>query len=159
MITLADAQQWLADRVTSGARCPCCNQYSKVYRRQINSGMARSLIAMYLHGPQGQWVHLPTQVGARSREEGKLRYWGLVEEQVDIQRADGGRAGYWRLTDAGRAWVTGRCTVPKFAAVYNNTVLRHYGDEISITDALGTKFNYTELMGSHPMKTPVSEEA
>ena len=153
MKTLAEAQKWLADRVMTGARCPCCNGYAKVYRRQINSGMARSLIAMYLHGPQGQWVHLPTQVGARSREEGKLRYWGLVEEQVDVQRADGGRAGYWRITDAGRAWVTGQSTVPKFAAVYNNAVLRRYGDEITITDALGSKFNYSDLMGKQPIGT------
>lgn len=151
MITIAEAQAWLADRITAGARCPCCNQYSKVYRRQINSGMARSLIAMYLHGPQGQWVHLPTQVGARSREEGKLRYWGLVEEQVSVQRDDGGRAGYWRLTDAGRAWVTGQSTVPKFAAVYNNVVLRLYGDEVYIHDALGKNFDYRELMGIRPM--------
>lgn len=157
MITLSEAQQWLADHVMTGARCPCCNQYSKIYRRQINSGMARSLIAMYLHGPQGQWVHVPSKVGARSREEGKLRYWGLIEEQVDVQRDDGGRAGYWRLTDAGRAWVTGRCTVPKFAAVYNNTVLRRYGDPISITDALGSKFNYSELMHPQPMENPVTE--
>ncbi len=152
MNTIAEAQQWLASRAVKGARCPCCNQYAKVYRRQINSGMARSLIAMYLHGPQGQWVHLPTQVGARSREEGKLRYWGLVEEQVEVKRDDGGRAGYWRLTDAGRAWVTGQSTVPKFVAVYNNTVLRTYGDEISITDALGKKFNYAELMRPAPME-------
>lgn len=153
MITLAEAQQWLADRITAGARCPCCNQYSKVYRRQINSGMARSLIAMYLHGPQGQWVHLPTQVGARSREEGKLRYWGLVEEKAD-SRDDGGRAGYWRLTDAGRAWVTGQSTVHKFVAVYNNTVLRSYGDQISINDALGKRFSYAELMAPRPMVSP-----
>lgn len=146
MITIAEAQSWLASRITSGARCPCCGQYSKVYRRQINSGMARSLIAMYLHGPQGQWVHLPTQVGARSREEGKLRYWGLVEEQVSVQRDDGGRAGYWRITDAGRAWVTGQSTLPKFASVYNNTVLKLYGDEVTISDALGKRFSYDELM-------------
>jgi hypothetical protein len=75
MMTLADAQKWLAERVKGGARCPCCNQFTKVYRRQINSGMARSLIAMYLHGPQ-----------------------------------------------------------------------------VSITDALGTRFNYTELMAPRPME-------
>ena len=113
--------------------------------------MARSLIAMYLHGPQGQWVHLPTQIGARSREEGKLRYWGLVEEQVDIHREDGGRSGFWRLTPAGRAWVTRQATVPKYVAVYNNTVLRRYGEGISIDDALGRKFNYSELMAPYPM--------
>jgi hypothetical protein len=153
-MTLGEARKWLAERVTTGARCPCCNQYAKVYRRQINSGMARSLIAMYLHGPQGQWVHLPTQVGARSREEGKLRYWDLVEEQVEVQRADGGRVGYWRLTDAGRSWVTGQSTVPKYVTVYNNTVLESYGDQVSISDALGSRFDYTELMSPRPMVTP-----
>lgn len=152
MNSLADAQKWLFERIVTGERCPCCEQYAKVYRRQINTGMARSLIAMYLHGPQGQWVHVPTQVGARSREEGKLRYWGLVEEQHD-QRGDGGRAGYWRLTDNGRRWVTGQTTVPKFVAVYNNKVLQSYGTPISITDALGTKFNYTELMRGYPIGT------
>jgi hypothetical protein len=158
MKTLREAQEWLAGQATNnGARCPCCNQYTKVYRRQINSGMARSLIAMYLHGPQGQWVHLPTQVGARSREEGKLRYWGLVEEQVDVQRSDGGRAGYWRLTPAGRAWVTGQSTVPKFVAVYNNTVLRKFGDPIHITHALGDRFNYGELMAPYPMGTAMKD--
>lgn len=154
MTTLSEARQWLADRVKTGARCPCCNQYAKVYRRQINSGMARSLIAMYLHGPQGQWVHLPTQVGARSREEGKLRYWGLVQEQVDVQREDGGRSGYWRLTDAGRAWVTGQSTVAKYVTVYNNTVLESYGEQITISDALGGRFSYAELMNPRPMVTP-----
>lgn len=154
VMLLSDAQRWLADRIKTGARCPCCNQYAKVYRRQINSGMARSLIAMYLHGPQGQWVHLPTQVGARSREEGKLRYWDLVEEQVAAQRDDGGRVGYWRLTDAGRSWVTGQTTVPKYVTVYANKVLESYGEQISISDALGSRFNYSELMTPQPMGTP-----
>ena len=154
MTTLGEAQQWLAERITTGARCPCCNQFTRVYRRQINSGMARSLIAMYLHGSNGEWVHLPTQIGARSREEGKLRYWGLVEEKVAVQRTDGGRAGYWRITDAGRAWVTGQTKVPKFVAVYNNTVLQRFGDQVGIMDTLGSRFNYAELMRPVPMVTP-----
>ncbi len=153
VMTLGEARTWLADRVKTGARCPCCNQFAKVYRRQINSGMARSLIAMYLHGPEGQWVHVPTQVGARSREEGKLRYWGLVEEQVDV-RSDGGRAGYWRLTPAGRAWVTGQSTVPKYVTVYNNQVLESYGEQITIAGALGDRFSYSDLMNPRPMVTP-----
>lgn len=144
--TLAEARQWLINNIVDGTRCPCCNQFAKAYRRQINSGMARSLIAMYLHGPSGEWIHVPTRIGARSREEGKLRYWGLVEEQVEVLRNDGGRAGYWRVTDAGRRWVTGQSTVPKYVTVYNNTVYASYGDPVSVTDTLGTKFDYSELM-------------
>ncbi len=150
--TLAEARQWLADNIIKGIQCPCCEQKVKLYRRQINSGMARSLIAIYLHGPAGEWVHVPTSVGARSREEGKLRYWGLVEERMEVARADGGRAGYWRITDAGRAWVTGQSTVPKYVTVYNNTVYAIYGPPVGVADALGTSFDYTDLMRPSPTR-------
>lgn len=141
------------NRIVNGVRCPCCNQFAKAYRRQLNSGMCRSLIAMYLHAPDGAWLHVPTQIGARSREEGKLRYWGLVEEQVEVQRDDGGRAGFWRITDRGKLFATRQLSLPKYCTVYNNTVYATYGDEITIGDALGSKFNYAELMN------PVAEQS
>lgn len=145
-MTVAQAQQWLVRNVGLGARCPCCSQMAKVYRRTINTGMARSLIAMYLHGQDRQsWVHLPTVIGRRSAEEGKLRYWKLVEERPGT-RDDGGHAGFWRLTDLGRQFVAGQVTVPKYARVYNGKLLGLDGPQISIRDALGERFNYDELM-------------
>lgn len=152
--TLTDARTWLLSRIVNGARCPCCSQFAKAYRRQINSGMARSLIAIYLHAPDGAWVHIPTKLDARSREEGKLRYWNLVEEQRDVIRDDGGRAGYWRITPRGRQWVTGQITLPKYVTVYNNTVIATYGDEINVQTALGNKFNYAELMNPQRITEP-----
>lgn len=143
--TLTDARAQLRQDLDRGARCPCCTQFAKVYRRKINSGMARSLIAMYRTTPSG-WIHLPTQIGARSREEGKLAYWGLVEEENAL-RPDGGRAGYWRLTDTGRAFVRGLVALPKYARVYDGRCLGlDPTSTATIRDALGTAFDYDDLM-------------
>lgn len=143
--SLREAQEWLQERVETGASCPCCGQFAKIYDRTINSGMARSLIAMYRVAPDGGWVHLPTQIGARSREEGKLRYWDLVEEKTDL-RTDGGRAGYWRLTEMGVAFVKGVIKVEKYARVFDGKLLRLTGPMIGIREALTDKFDYEELM-------------
>lgn len=143
--TLGQLKSWLRTRAEGGAHCPVCEQHVQVYRRKINSGMAKSLIRMYRVGGL-EWVHLPTQIGARSREEGKLAYWGLVEEEKTL-RADGGRAGYWRVTLLGELFLRGKCTVPKYARVYDGRVLSlDANEQVSIYDALGTKFDYAELM-------------
>lgn len=134
-----------AAREPGGTECPACFQHVQIYRRTINSGMARSLIAMYRIGGT-DWIHLPTQLGARSREEGKLAYWELVEEEL-ARRPDGGRAGYWRVTPKGELFVRNQLVVPKYALVYNGRFLGYEGtDRVGIRDALGKKFDYTELM-------------
>lgn len=141
--TLDQAKTWLRSRLDHGDSCPLCGQHAKMYRRKINAGMATSLISMHRIAPTGGWVHVHA-IGARSREEGKLAYWGLVEEQNGVG-IHGGRAGYWRVTDAGRAFLKGT-KVPKYAKVYNGKCYGHEGDLVSIRDALGTKFNYDDLM-------------
>ena len=143
--TVDEAARWVRDNRDEGVTCPCCDQLAKVYRRPINSGMAVSLITMYRTARQ-EWQHIPTTIGGKSREEGKLRYWSLVEEQRTVKRDDGGRAGFWRVTDLGAAFVLGRVTVPKYARIYNKVCLALEGEQVTIQDALGTKFNYMELM-------------
>lgn len=142
--TIAAGKLWLRARLDQGEHCPLCNQNAKMYRRKINSGMAASLIHMHRIAPTGGWVHVHA-IGAHSREEGKLAYWGLAEEQTGAGM-HGGRAGYWRVTDKGRAFLKGTMTVPKYAKVYNGQCYGLEGDLVSIKDALGTKFNYDELM-------------
>lgn len=142
---LGQVRAWLKLKINEGITCPCCGQFAKVYRRKINSGMARSLIAMYRAG-KTDYLHLPTTIGARSREEGKLRYWGLVEEQTTA-RPDGGHAGYWRVTHAGELFVLGRAVVQEYAEIYDGDLLRLSGDLVDIRQALGKKFDYRELMG------------
>jgi hypothetical protein len=143
--SLVEAQTHLRGQVLNGgARCPCCRQFAKVYERKLNAGMAVSLIRMYrVRG--GDWVHLPTEVPARSREEGKLAYWGLVVE-ARTERPDGGRAGYWRLTPDGLLFVQGDKRVPKYAKVYDGRCLGLTGELVSIRNCLGDRFDYDELM-------------
>lgn len=138
------ARDWTRKRADEGVDCPCCTQRVQVYKRKLNSGMARSLIAMYALA-RTDWIHVPTAIGARSREEGKLAYWGLVEESPD-PREDGGRAGWWRVTDRGKQFVLGHITIPMYARIYDGKVLGYDGAFVDIKAALGTKFNYDQLM-------------
>lgn len=142
---LSEAQQWLRNRVDKGDNCPCCSQFAKVYRRKINAGMAQALIVMYRQSG-GSWFRMPSIAHLwQSRDEAALAYWGLIEEAQE-PREDGGRAGWWRLTQAGMLFASNRGTVPKYARVYNGRCLGLTGDPQSIIDALGNRFDYTELM-------------
>lgn len=142
--TIQAGRDWLRNQLEKGANCPLCGQHAKLYRRKLNTGMAVSLVKMYRIN-KTDWVHVPTSIGAKSREEGKLRYWNLVEEQAG-KGLHGGRAGYWRLTSFGEQFVLGKATIPMYALVYNGRVMDHEGKHITIRDALGTGFNYQDLM-------------
>lgn len=152
MVTFAPTTQlhqlrtWLLGKAEEGATCPLCHQHVKIYKRKLNSGMARSLILMYRAGGLN-YIHLPTTIGSRSREEGKLRYWGMVEEETTL-RPDGGRAGYWRVTPVGELFIQGKMTVYSHARIYNGRCMGLVGEQVSIKDALGSKFSYDELMGT-----------
>ena len=141
--TLADAKAWLLEHVDDGAHCPCCTQLAKVYRRKINSSMARSLIILHRGG--NDWQYVPDVVGSKSREESKLAYWGLLEEAAE-KRDDGGRQGWWRVTVRGHMFARDELMVQKYARIYDGRCLGHVGSPVSIVDALGTKFDYRELM-------------
>jgi hypothetical protein len=94
------------------------------------------------------WVHIPTALPSKSREEGKLAYWGLVEEATE-PREDGGRAGWWRITKKGEAFLRREIMLPKYALVYD---AKHLGfDEtkmVDIGECLGDHFDLAELMAS-----------
>jgi hypothetical protein len=127
-----------------GVTCPTCGQYAKVYRRRLNGQMAKALIAIYRAAAK-DWVHIRTIVGSARADEAKLRYWGLLEEGNE-RREDGGRAGYWRVTDDGEKFILLRLAVPTYALVYDGQCIDHDGPDIDIKEALATRFNYAELM-------------
>lgn len=141
--TIKEGKEWLRSRLRDGAACPVCRQHAQMYRRKVNSGMARSLIHMYRLAGTG-WVHVSV-IGARSREEGKLKYWSLVEEQ-QANGLHGGRAGYWRVTPAGESFLKETLKIPKYAKVYNGRCYGMEGPLVGIREALGTKFDYNDLM-------------
>lgn len=144
-MSLGEARDWLRERIDNGQRCPCCQQFAKVYRRKIHTAMARSLIVIYRSTQPWEWCHLPTVLGINGGDTAKATYWGLLEEEAII-RSDGGRAGWWRLTIKGRQYVEDRVRVPKYARIYDGRCLSLVGDPVGVRDALGDGFDLADLM-------------
>jgi hypothetical protein len=146
-MTLREARDLLRERVGDGETCPCCAQFAKVYRRKISGTMARRLRDFRTAVPAGEFGHLPTVLGRGSDGEfAKLRYWGLIAEERRLRRDDGGRAGFWKVTQLGEDFIAGRITVPMYAHVYDGRRLSLSGKEVSFVETLGEPFDYSELM-------------
>jgi len=163
--TLEDAKRWLRARWEEGADCPCCGQFVKLYKRKLNGSMAYALILIYryfepnYHG----WLHVPSylneapipaEVSAAIRGDwAKLRFWDLLIEDTRTRDDGSRRAGFWRITEHGRLFVRGLVRVPKYVYLYNKKVVQRRspdGTSINIKEALGDKFNYSELMAATP---------
>lgn len=150
--SLHDAKKWLRGRFEDGASCPCCGQFVKLYRRKITSGMALGLIALYRHQQTvgwDEWCHIPTLMNdaCPSNMGALLRFWTLIEPQGGEREDGSSRTGFYRITAHGFRFVRGEVRVPKYVYLYNQTPLnRHDERTVDIREALGDKFNYTELM-------------
>ncbi len=136
-----------------GVKCETCGQLVKLYPRALHHDMAQVLIAIYRKRDDAtrlhDWVHVGKDVpGLKNGDYGKLRHWELIESRGDAGD-DTKSSGFWRIAKLGIAFVERRATVWRRAYVFNN---RFYGFEtktrVTIDDALGTKFSYSELMGS-----------
>jgi hypothetical protein len=145
-VTLAEAKQWLRERVHTGEHCPLCTQYAKVYRRTITAGMARALIAMWHHAGT-EWFYLPDITSRwRSRDEAHLRHWGLIQPAKG-NRPDGPTRGWWRVTQFGVDFIHVRVKVDMHALIYDDVLLGFDPENsISILDAIDKKFDYHALM-------------
>lgn len=147
---LADVRRWLMKHRLDGVRCPCCDQYAKVYKRMIGDAMARGIMAMYReHGTEfGYLPDVRRKYGLQNKAESLLRYWGLIEERP-ARRTDGGHTGWWRVTEFGERFVLGKVRVSKYVFIYNGECIgKDKSVRVSIQEALGKKFNYNELMNN-----------
>lgn len=145
---LGEVINWLEEHLAEGADCPACGQRAQLYRRKLDSGMARVLIQMYTRQSKNpdRWVHVPS-LGTSGGDPIKTRHWDLIEKRDDVRDDGSPRAGWWRLTDLGVQFVQGRTRIPKYAYLYNGICVRLDADEtISVQDALADRFNYDELM-------------
>lgn len=145
-MSLAAARQLLASLLDEGQECPCCSQGARIWRRRVSSTMAWLLIEMYRRGRRG-WVYLP-DIPQKSRDGTHLALWDLIEEETAVRREDGGRAGWWRVTQAGESFLLGHSTIPKYARTYAGVVLGRFGDSVSIRDCFNARssFRYDDLM-------------
>ena len=149
---LRDARAELHDNLVVGSRCPCCDQFAKIYKRKLPRATVLVMIRLWRRN-EGRWyVFVPkmldtmTGTAAHGGDGTKGQLWGLMEQRVGVRDDSSTRVGWWRLTDLGREFVQGNVKVPKYAHVYNGYCLKTSGPDWSIRQALGTKFNYDELM-------------
>jgi len=149
--TLVAAQKQIEDNWHDGSDCPCCGQYVKLYRRKLNSSMARGLIELYrwsLEKGEQTWAKIRDDLDVPellSRQIPTTRYWGLVERSGDAADDGNPSQGLYRLTDLGRAFVNGKVAVPMRAYVYNDKLRGRSKQTCTIVDALTEKFSYSEL--------------
>jgi hypothetical protein len=159
--SLEDAKRWLRERFNKGATCPCCQQFVKLYRRPLNKSMAYVLLLIdcYYRGDHvEEWLHVPSYIAEMAADKprraaairgdwAKMKLWGLIEEKPGTRDDGSPRVGYYRMTDLGRRFARREVKVPAHVYIYNGEPLRRMvSEEISIDDALGTDFNYDEIM-------------
>jgi hypothetical protein len=83
----------------------------------------------------------------RSNQLPTVRWWGLVERPVNTDSSRK-HSGLWRPTERGVQFAHKMIQVPEQAVTYNGVVEGLVGDPLWITDTLGTKFDYGDLMSS-----------
>ncbi len=139
---------WETLRSGESTKCPCCARTAKIYKRQINAGIARQLIRLYHTGGLTNYVHnarliMPGQSGVS--DFGTARFWSLIEAKPH-EPGEKKASGYWMLTVTGAAFVRRNIKLQQYALIYDNQFYGFDGPELSIGDCLGNEFNYEELM-------------
>lgn len=149
METLVDAKKHLRDNWEKGTECPCCGQMVKLYKRRLNSAAALYLIDLLKKsgGKAGVAVHI-TEIGKASTSGGsfaQLAHWDLIKP---IHNTDTSKrtSGQWCITAKGVDFVRGTITVPAYTFQFDGKCLGSSDERISIKQALGVKFDYSDLM-------------
>ena len=155
-LQVAKATIFSKDIIKKGTICPCCEQNVKINWKKIDSQMAYCLIKLYRltkAKPDVEFFHVEDDIDVPLKVGGswaKLRWWGLIiqkpkEEGVTVKRT----SGYWCITEKGKNFVKNIDTVQKYVKLYNMQCHGLDGEQVSIYDALGDKFDYVELMNTH----------
>ena len=137
------------DRYDNGFVCNICGSYVKRYTRKFNSNMAIAMIALLKHS-NGKYVSLEKFLAdhgyQRCGDASYLIHYGFLERKVG-QREDGSpKNGMYRLTGRGVMFCEGKIKAAEKFKILHNHFEGFSGKDITIQDALGTKFNYQELM-------------
>lgn len=151
--TIAAARAYIESLVDAGVSCPCCEQRVQLYRRRLNPAAVRALI-MFRRTYGTDFGHAPSTAGipALGGEWARLALWGLIEEATEV-RPDGGRAGWWRLTEVGSRFIDRQFRVPKYALTYKRSCRGLTGPLVSIDSAIGRGFDLQELLDAGRQQT------
>ena len=148
--TIEEAKLFLRGNYKKGVKCPCCDQYVKLYKRSLNSGLATVLILLYTNHFR-QWTNVKKFLKDNSYQNSHdwtiLRYWGLLEEMPkDYKNKKLKTSGFWRVTDKGYKFLNLDIKVKQYVQIYNKKFYGFVGDKINIIDAFNNEFMYEKLM-------------
>lgn len=158
METIAEAKEFLRKHFVDGSYCPCCGQQVKLYNRPFNSAQAIGLIKLvrfYANDPR--YYHV-TEIGVTESggEFARLERWGLISSQVNEDTAKR-TSGMWKPTEEGIRFARGITRVPSHILLFNRRTYGFSDTYIDIRDALGKKFNYSDLMGEPAYMRPIED--
>lgn len=152
-ISLADARaRWFQTTlIDGGGHCPCCDRWGKEYKRAINGTMAASIGWLAGIGqPGGEWIDVPRRAPRfvlASNQLPTMAWWKMCERNDSTaSEEDKKHSGYWRVTELGARWARNEVAVPRYAVTYNSTVRRLEGEMVRISDVLGERFSYADIM-------------
>lgn len=156
LYTLEEAKQLLRDNWEKGIECPCCTQFVKAYKNPLFAASAFALIRLYQYQnnhPDEEWMHVKDFAEASSNTPraghfAELRFWGLIEEKPNEDDPTKRTIGFWRITPRGRDFVEQKIRVFSHGRMFNGKNYGFTGEHITISEALGNKFNYEELMSA-----------
>lgn len=145
--TLEEARQYLRERMfKDGAKCPCCKQNVKVYKRSITSSMAWGLSELYARRGQ-DYTHCEDFFKSNDNVPSSVRgdftkflLWMIIEAHPDDR-------GVYRITNIGKDFLLNGLEVPKFFFVYNDDVIKQSKQTVTIREASKNKFNLNEVLG------------
>jgi len=114
-------------------KCRCCGSNIRVYRRKLNSGMAR-VLCWFVANRMGEWTHI-----AKIPAE--------IERQKNADTAKRS-SGVWRVTNEGISFVLHGTKIPShaFCSVPGHIILGFENDLVTIHNVLKERFDYAELM-------------
>lgn len=130
-------------------KCPCCGHQSIVYRRSLNSNMALSLLVLLKSGNTG-WVHMEELLRnkdyKRCGDFSYLVHYRFIEKLKEKREDGSSRNGLYKITSSGIMWAEGKTTAKEKFIMSNGKHIGFEGEFITIKEALGKRFNYSELM-------------
>ena len=147
--TLKSARKKLFEEMKgSGGVCPCCDRFTKFYKRPLNRTMVSGLYWI-IDAPKDMDGYVSVAENGpvwllRSNQHTILKHWGLVEQAVntDSKLSDSGR---WRPTELGLQFANEKKRVKKYALLFNDNCSGLMG-ELVFAKHIVSRFNYAEIM-------------
>jgi len=137
-LTLAEARELLNQNIENGYTCPCCNRYTKIYKRVFNTGMAYFLSNLYkktMENKVGFYCANEIVNNTKGLDYGVLVHFGVIKKV--------GKSSY-AITKKGIEFIEGKAQVSKYVILQNNKLVDCVG-ELSFKDAWKEKFDIKNI--------------